>query len=120
MAAATFDLTGDRRIEQGATYLRTFTRFESDGVTPVDLTGVKARMQIRQALRTSRPMLDATTENGMLVIGGPDGTVTLQFSAETTDKLLTDGVYDLELVHPSGFVERILEGEVQVSLNVTR
>lgn len=116
MTAAPLDLA----ILQGATFRRQFEWRESDGVTPIDLTGATARMQVRRKLRTPDFMLEATTENGLLALGGTTGTIDLHFSAEDTDKLVGNGVYDLEIEFVGGPVVRILEGDVTVSLNVTR
>ena len=143
MAAATYAL----RIEQGATWRLKFTWCRAGAVNPdgtiaagdpIDLTGCTARMQIRKSLR--QPVLafittpvtaiatdavtgvETTTEtpNG-ITLGGVDGTIVLELSADKTALLnITAGVYDLEIVFPSGDVYRVLEGTVTVDPNVTR
>jgi hypothetical protein len=126
MSAGSFTLA----LEQGATYRRTFTwgtagTPDVDGNptlgTPHDLTGCTARMQIRQAY--GKPvLLEATTENDGIVLGGVDGTIELALSDTMTDAvaLRSPGRYDLEVMYPSGDVVRVLEGPVTVDLNITR
>ena len=116
MAAVKYKLA----IEQGATFYVTFTRKNSDG-TPVDLTGCTARMQVRTAINSPDVLLELTTENGRIVLGGAAGTVVLTVDAATTESIdWLYGVYDLEVVTASGFVRRLLYGAVSVSPGVTR
>ena len=116
MPASTYDLY----IEQGATWLKTITWNDSDGV-PIDLTGYTARMQFRSSVTSSTILATATTENGKITLGGALGTIVITFSAtDTTAFEFVSAVYDLELVSSSGFVTRLLEGGVEVSKEVTR
>jgi hypothetical protein len=89
--------------------------------TPVDLTGYTARMQVRASAAATAVLLDLTTENGGITLGGTDGTITCTSSATQTAALtFGTGVYDLELVDGSGVVTRLAEGSVCVSREVTR
>lgn len=119
MPAAKLDLY----VEQGATFRRTltWTRSVSGGdPVPYDLTGATARMQIRPDL-VSTPFASLTTENGGISLGGTAGTIELYLSDTQTDTMTTQhGIYDLEVKFPDGDVRRVLEGSVNVSLNVTR
>lgn len=112
--SAIFDVT----IEQGATWTRTLT-ITDDG-TPRNLTGYTARMQIRRAAADASVLLELTTVNGRITITALTGTLILSLSATETAALSwTRGVYDLEIVAGSA-VERLLEGAVTVSPEVTR
>jgi hypothetical protein len=129
-------------LEQGATYRDSFTygvaQLDASG-SPVldangapvlarayDLTGCKARMQIRQDY--GKPVLvQITTEDGGITLGGESGLVELFISDEKTDlmalpngKPVTAARYDLELEWPSGDVVRVLQGPVTCDPNVTR
>ncbi len=85
---------------------------------PVDLTGAKARMQIRAGLGSAL-LLELNTENGGLAITGP-GTLTRTMSAAQTAALTwTEAVYDLEVEYADGTVQRYLQGAVTVSREVT-
>lgn len=109
-------------VEQGASWTLAFTWYPDDPATsaPNDLTGATARMQIR--VRQGSPVLvDATTENGKIQLGGTDGTVSIGLTAEDTDALaVKQAVYDLEIVMATGAVFRLLEGKVKVGPNVTQ
>jgi hypothetical protein len=116
MPAAKHDIT----IEQGSTFKLGFA-WRGDGGSIVDLTGYKARMQIRETVASEAKLLDATTENGFLSIDAADGTVTLEISATVTAGYSwVRGRYDLELEAPDGTVTRLIEGNATLSKEVTR
>ena len=116
------------KIYQGQTFRFRFVVTQPDEVTAVNLTGYKARMQIRESLDNDTVLLELTTENGGITTTSADGYVDLTVSAEDTAALDTDfdvaqWVYDLEIyddtVSPV-YVERIAEGTVVVFPEVTR
>lgn len=110
-------------IEQGATFRQVFTWQDAstDPATPYDLSGWTARMQVRKTAASSLVVLELTTENGGITLGGAAGTVSLYIAATATDDLSPNfsGVYDLELVGPSDVV-RLVQGALKVSAEVTR
>ena len=115
MAATTYDIL----IEQGATYSQVVTYKES-GVA-VNLTGYTARMQVRSTLESASTVVELTTANGRIALGGAAGTITLTISATDSAALTAGrGVYDLELISGSGIVTRLLQGVATISRNVTR
>jgi hypothetical protein len=115
MAATTYDLL----IEQGATYSQVIT-YKDNGVA-VNLTGYTARMQVRATLESASTLVELTTANSRIALGGAAGTITLTISATDTAGLTAGrGVYDLELVSGSGIVTRLLQGVATISRNVTR
>lgn len=112
------------KIDQGATYDKVVTwKLGAKGATavPVDLTGCTARSQIRAEIDSTAVLLDLTTENGRIELGGPDGTIRILIDATTTAAIdWESGVYDLEVVFAGGRVDRRLAGNVSVSKEVTR
>ncbi len=124
MTAATHNILA----EQGATYAQTFTCRDSDGVL-VDLTGYTARMQVRASYEAADKLLDLTTENGSITLGGENGTIsvvatTAQMAGIVIPESLAKPprlvcVYDLELVLGS-VVQRLLQGSFTVVREVTR
>ena len=115
MAATTYDLL----IEQGATFSQLIT-YKEAGVA-VSLVGYTARMQVRSTLESATTVVELTTANGRIALGGAAGTITLTISATDTAALTAGrGVYDLELVSGSGIVTRLLQGVATISRNVTR
>ena len=115
MAAGTLDFT----IEQGATFNLLLT-WKIDNVA-VNLTGYTARLQARVDVEEIETVLSLTTSNGGITLGGALGTISLdQTSVQTT--LLPAGtyVYDLELIASNGTVTRLVQGELDISAEVTR
>lgn len=106
--------------DQGATFSRTITWTDS-ARTPYNLTGYTARMHVRTAAAATTTLIQLTTENSRIALGGTAGTVTLTIAAADTT-VLTPGkyVYDLELVSGGGVVSRIIEGNFVVKAEVTR
>jgi hypothetical protein len=107
-------------IEQGATYQKTITWRDATGVL-VDLTSYTARAQYRTSHESTVKVVDLTTENGGITLGGVLGTIDLLISATATAALTAhSGVWDLELVSATGVVDRLLEGTYEVTPEVTR
>jgi len=106
--------------QQGATFQRQITWTDS-AKDPYNLTGYTARMQVRANTSSNTVIIELTTENNRITLGGATGTVDLLISAANT-ATLTAGqyVYDLELVSGGGVVTRLLEGNFKVSAEVTR
>jgi hypothetical protein len=116
MAAAVYDFY----IEQGATFYQPLVWKDSND-DPVDLTGYIARMQIRKTVKSPDPLISLTTENGRITLGGDQGTITLEIDADDTADFTTFcGVYDLEVEASDGTVTRLLEGQIEISREVTR
>ena len=111
----------DMTIWQGATFQRVFTWRVGTPAANVNLTGYTARMQLRTAANAATPVLEATTENGRITLGGAAGTITLNLPATVTVALPANQyAYDLELVSGSGQVTRLIEGFTTVDAEVTR
>lgn len=107
-------------IYQGATFRKRLT-WKGPSGTPIDLTGCTARMQVRAEVGSPTVLLELTTENGGIVLGGALGTIDLYTSDEDTGAITWDGgVWDLEIVHPGGEVTRLAQGSISVSPEVTR
>ncbi len=116
MAAAKHDIL----IEQGATFRLNLVWKDSAGV-PVNLTGYSARMQVRRSLNSSEPLLNLTTSNGAITLGGAAGTIAVVAAATLTDDInARSAVYDLELQSADGTVTRLIEGRATISPEVTR
>lgn len=101
-------------IDQGASYATRLNLNDKFG-NPVDLTGYTGAAQMRKHFSSS----NATSFSVTLL---PDvGGVVLQMTANTTSNLVAGRyVYDVELVNPSGYISRIVEGVITVNPNVTR
>ena len=102
-----------------------YTDYVSGGVLeynqPVDLTGMTARLQIRDKLTSDVVLLSLTTENAGIVIDNVLKTITLAITATATAAFtFTTGVYSLELQNVAGDVFPFTTGSVTVVQEVTR
>lgn len=107
-------------LEQGETFDEAITWKDSAG-TPINLTGYSARMQVRKDVTASSQVIECTTVNGRIVLGGALGTITFNIaSADTASIQRGMYVYDLELISGSGSVKKLLKGQFEVLGEVTR
>ena len=122
MTSVVWDFSNDgprKACEQGATFSWVFTLKDNNGVV-VDLTGYTARMHVRVTAATASTIIELTTANSRIVLGGTDGTITLALTATETAALTAGSyVYDLELLSGSS-VQRLLEGDFVVTSEVTK
>jgi predicted MFS family arabinose efflux permease len=115
MAAGTLDFT----IEQGATFNLLLT-WKIDDV-PVNITNWTARLQARVDVEDVEVILSLTTSNGGITLGGALGTISLDQTATQTALLPAGGyIYDLEMISGVGAVTRLVQGELNISPEVTR
>lgn len=118
--AIQYDIT----VEQGANYTKAWTYCEADGITPVDLTGWSARMSLREGYADdgNAVVLALTSSPAAgITITAASGLITIRMTATETQALTSDKLrYDLELVDPSGQVDRLFEGRVILKREVTR
>lgn len=116
MAAAPYDIL----IEQGATFQLNLV-YKDSNASPIDISGYTARMQVRRAYDAPTPLLNLTTENGAITLGGAAGTIAVQAAAAlTTDLPAKPAVYDLELISPGGVVTRLIRGVATITPEVTK
>lgn len=96
-------------IYQGATFRKRLTwTGPKPTLTPIDLTGCTARMQVRSEVSSPTVLLELTTENGGITLGGTAGTVDLYVGAIGTAAITwTDGVWDLEIVFPGALPDDV-------------
>ena len=107
------------KIDKGSTFNLRLTWKDESGAL-VDLTGYTARMHIRDKVSSASTLLELTTENSGIVLGGVAGTINIIITASaSTSATWTSGVYDLELVSGS-YVKRMLQGNVTLDPEVTR
>ena len=109
----------DFLMPKGSTFSRTLT-WKISG-SPVNLTDYTARMQARASVTSATVVLDLTTANSKIVLGGTAGTITITVSAADTAAITQQSLaYDLELVSAGGVVTRLIEGQIVLSPEVTR
>jgi hypothetical protein len=106
--------------DQGATFTRQLTWKDSAGA-PVNLTSYTARMQLRPSVDAAgAAVLELTTENNRIVLGGTAGTIDLTVPAAAMGSVAADTyAYDLEMVFGS-VVTRLVQGSFDLRGEVTR
>ena len=108
-------------IHQGATFTREMT-YRDAAEAIVLLASYTARMHIRASKDSTTTILELTTSNGRIALADTSPNLTLTISKTDTAALSgwTHAVYDLEVESGGGVVDRLLEGSVHLSLEVTR
>jgi hypothetical protein len=91
--------------------------------TPVDLTGCEAEMTIVATYNTapsySLNSLTATTNGGMITLGGAAGTVTITIPPADS-AALNNGSYDLKIKFTDGSISTFVAGGVFFERGVTQ
>lgn len=118
-------------IEQGATF-QLDLQYKDSNNNPINLTGYSGRLQIRQTLPSPTVILCLSSslqpDGTGINFSGSNGTTSptsgsigIYISAVSSSLLNFDqAVYDLEIQNSGGFVTRLIEGNVQLSKEVTR
>lgn len=98
-------------VDAGSPFTRDIFYFQPDGVTPIDLTGFTAHMQIRRAASSSSPLIIDTNPP----IDGPAGKITFDLTAEQTALLIEQQyVYAIEIFQGGDPPSRLVGGRVFV------
>ena len=111
------------QIDQGATFDKTYTWKAGPPTTAalVDLTGCTALAQFREDIESPLVLMELSSADGRLVLGGPSGTIQFLIPAHDTAALAWEScVYDLNITFPGGRVVRRMAGSAVVSRAVTR
>jgi hypothetical protein len=107
-------------IEEGATFTRTITYTDNED-TAIDLAGSTVRMQIRDNYSAADAVISLSTPSTGITLSNETGKFTITMTATQTESLgIKQGVYDIEVEYDNGTVERILEGRVKISRQVTQ
>lgn len=110
----------DITIRQGATFTLDVTLEDELGQV-VDLTGASARMQGRERTGASATLFSLTSGGGDITVDEAAGALAVVIDASTTAGFdFETGVYDLEVVYSDSTVDRIAQGVVTLSREVTR
>lgn len=109
------------RINQGSDVSIPIVVKDYEG-TPVNFTGFLFHMQLRR-FYSSQNVDDELSSEGRdsrIVVDPENGQFTLIFPNEVTKKLSGSYLYDIETTSPDGRVERLLQGSISISPEVTR
>lgn len=87
--------------------------------TPVSLHDLTARMTIKDKIGGTT-LMSLTTENGRIALDDVAKTISINISAADTALIeWKKGVYDLEMVDPTGVVSKLVAGTISVAREVT-
>ncbi len=87
---------------------------------PVNITGYTAKMQMRSYPDNATAVLTLTTENGGITITGATGNIDLHATATQTGAI-NQGPYNYDIeIYSGASVTRVVQGQVEVSAQVTR
>lgn len=75
-----------------ADLLDTIATFTTSDSLPIDITGIFFEAQVRSEAKDIKVWVDASSENGLLVNGGPDGTLSWRIPLSVMTKV-TPGNY---------------------------
>lgn len=128
MIVATVDTDGEKINlvgKQGTTWDLTTKVFQDTAKTiPLSLIGYNARGQFKKDYQKTSPVLIEFNCSIMPydAVDNPDNNTVLinVLPAQSSALSLTKGVYDIEIYSGTDIVERIMEGTLEISQEVTR
>lgn len=107
-------------VDQNATFGFQVVYTLDDEITPIDLTGASAKMQVRDTKGGSKLAFSLTSPSGGIIIDGPSGTLTIKITPTQTNKLFyPKSSYDIMVVDSNGNRIKLLEGFMTLSRSVT-
>lgn len=109
-------------IQQGVNFYWIIEYYDKiDGVeTPVDLTGYDVIMTIRKTAKSSTLLDQYSIDGGQISLDEENGKIIINVPHAATEAYPDEfkGVYNLNIISPSNFKERLVEGNVIVSQEV--
>ena len=107
-------------VDQNTTFSFEVQYTEEDGVTPIDLTGSSAKMQVRDTAGGSKLAFSLTSPVGGITIDGPNGKLSIKCTPTQTSKLFyPKSSYDIMVVDSNGNKIKLLEGFLTLNRSVT-
>lgn len=90
-------------------------------VIPVDITGYTAIMHIRSKQPSDEVILELSTANNRIILGGTNGAIELEIDSTDTAALKKGKyVYDLKLISAGSVTTRFIQGKISIDSQVTR
>jgi hypothetical protein len=107
-------------VDQNATFTFQVQYTEEDKVTPIDLTGATAKMQVRDTKGGTKLAVTLTSPAGGITINGPTGTLDIKMTPTQTNKLFyPKSSYDVMVIDSNGNKIKLLEGFLTLNRSVT-
>lgn len=106
--------------DQNTTFRFQVQYTQDDEVTPIDLTGATAKMQVRDTQGGKGLAFTLTSPNGGITIDENTGTLSIVATPTQTNKLFyPKSSYDIMLIDSSGDKIKLVEGFISLSRSVT-
>lgn len=108
-------------IDQGTTFSEKVVWKTGALKIPVDLTGCTANAQIREKIGSDSILLELSTVNGGIILGGITGEIEFYLPPIITNDISwKHGVYDMKIYFPNGKIIKKLYGSVTITQTVTQ
>jgi hypothetical protein len=106
-------------VDQNTTF--TFiVEYRDNAGSPINLTGVSAKMQVRDTKGGSKLAFTLTSPSGGITIDAPNGKLTIRMTPTQTNKLFyPKSSYDLMLTDSNLVKTKLIEGFLTLSRSVT-
>ena len=107
-------------VDQNATFKFQIQYTQEDEITPIDLTGATAKMQVRDTKGGSKLAFTLTSPVGGISIDQPNGILNITMTPTQTNKLFyPKSAYDIMVIDSNGNKIKLLEGFMTLSRSVT-
>jgi hypothetical protein len=107
-------------VDQNTTFKFEIQYTEDDEITPIDLTGASAKMQVRDTKGGSKIAFTLTSPSGGISINEETGTLSISITPTQTNKLFyPKSSYDIMMIDSNGNKIKLLEGFMTLSRSVT-
>ena len=107
-------------VDQNATFIFEVQYTLEDEVTPIDITGASAKMQVRDTQGGSKLAFTLTSPSGGITINGPQGKLSVKMTPTQTNKLFyPKSSYDIMIIDSNGNKIKLLEGFMTLNRSVT-
>ena len=104
-------------IDQGSTFSKSITVYQTDGATIQDLTAYTPTSQLRKSYTST----SYTTINATKSSPHTSGVIVMSLTAVQTAGLKAGRyVYDLQITHSDATVSRVIEGVITIRPEVTK
>ena len=107
-------------VDQNTTFTFQIQYTENDEITPIDLTGASAKMQVRDVKNNSNLAVTLTSPSGGITIDPTHGKLTIKMTPTQTSKLYyPKSEYDVMLTDSNFNKTKLLQGFLTLSRSVT-
>ena len=107
-------------VDQNTTFKFEIQYTQDDEITPIDLFGASAKMQVRDIKGGAAVAFTLTSPSGGIIIDGSTGTLRITMTPTQTNKLFyPKSSYDIMIIDSNGNKTKLLEGFMTLRRSVT-